>query len=362
MRRLVVLFVVALVGAALFGFSGWSSGVSVDHQSVSASSLNAELSAITTNPTLGCYIEALNPASYGAGAGGDTLKSSATAAWVDLRVEGLAIDHYVVTTWHYHPSAADLASAKTSLVSELAEQATANSETCPGSAASAVAAMPAEMRSAEIVAQASSLYLVKKLNDTIPLTTSAMEAYYHSHQSDYDTLCISVAVVSVNDISAFGQAQAQGASVTALVKKFSLDATSKAKGGAYGCYAPSSEYYAAVRQDASSATLDEFPTKPAETEFDGTEAALYVAVTKRSHTSFANAESAVLTDLKEINAEGANTVKNTVLEQAAVYVDPTFGQWGVSASEGPIVAAPSAPRATGVTGASQLSAGAAKYQ
>jgi hypothetical protein len=70
----------------------------------------------------------------------------------------------------------------------------------------------------------------------------------------------------------------------------------------------------------------------------------------------------VLTDLKEINAEGANTVKNTVLEQAAVYVDPTFGQWGVSASEGPIVAAPSAPRATGVTGASQLSAGAAKYQ
>ncbi len=280
---------------------------------------------------------------------------------MDLRVEGLAIDQYVTSTWHYRPDAAELANAKASLVSELSEEASANSLTCPGSASAALAAMPAEMRSAQIEAQATSLYLVKKLNDTIPLTSSAMEAYYHSHQSDYDTLCIAIAVVPLSEVSAFGEAETQGESVAALAKKYSVDA-SASKGGAYGCYAPSSEYYAAVRQDASGASFDAFPAKPVETEYDNSVDALYVAVTKRTHTSYSDAESAVLNDLKEINAEAADKVKNTVLEEAAVYVDPAFGQWGISSTQGPEVIAPAAPSASNVTGAARLSAGSATYQ
>ncbi|MGA2123250.1 MAG: hypothetical protein ABSG58_02375 [Acidimicrobiales bacterium] len=361
MRRLVALFVLALIGASIYGISGLSSGVSVNHQSVSGSSLNAELSAIAHNKTLECYIDSLDPTTYSAGAGGDSLKSSAARAWVNLRVEGLAINQYVTTKWNYHPDPAQLAAAKSSLVGELTQEASANSLSCPGSATTALAEMPAEMRTAEIQSQATSLYLVKKLNDTIPLTAASMETYYKSHQSDYDTLCISIALVLPAKVAAFESAEAQGDSVATLAKDFSQDA-SASKGGTYGCYAPSSDSYASVRQDASGGTLNEFPTKPAYIDYNDSEYALFVAVTKRTLTPFATAEPAVLSDLRAINAQAADSVKNTLLEEAAIYVDPAFGLWGVSSTEGPEVFAPSAPPSSSVTGADKLSAGAANYQ
>ncbi|MGC2167554.1 MAG: hypothetical protein WA580_00460 [Acidimicrobiales bacterium] len=361
MRRLVALFVLALIGASIYGVSGLSSGVSVNHQSVSGSNLSAELSAIAHNKTLECYIDSLDPTTYSAGAGGDSLKSSSARAWVNLRVEGLAINQYVTTKWSYHPDAAQLAAAKTSLISEFTEEASANSLSCPGSATTALAEMPAEMRTAEIQSQATSLYLVKKLNDTIPLTAASMETYFKSHQSDYDTLCISIALVPPAKVAAFESAEAQGDSVATLAKDFSQDA-SASKGGTYGCYAPSSDSYASVRQDASGGTLNEFPTTPAYIDYNDSEYALFVAVTKRTPAAFATAEPAVLNDLKAINAQAADSVKNTLLEEAAIYVDPAFGLWGVSSTEGPEVFAPSVPPSSSVTGADKLSAGAANYQ
>jgi hypothetical protein len=355
------LFVVALIGASIYGVSGLSSGVSVNHQSVSSSSLNAELSAIAHNKTLECYIESLDPTTYSPGAGGDSLKTSAARVWVNLRVEGLAIDQYVTTKWNYHPDAAQLAAAKTSLVGELTEEAKANSLSCPGSATAALAEMPAEMRTSEIQSQATSLYLVKKLNDTIPLTTAAMETYYKSHQSDYDTLCISIALVLPAKVTAFESAAAQGDSVATLAADFSQD-PSKTKGGAYGCYAPSSSGYASVRQDANGGTLNEFPATPTYIQYNGGDYGLFVAVTKRTLTPFATAEPTVLSDLKAINAQAAESVKNTLLEEAAIYVDPAFGQWGVSSTQGPEVIAPVVPSSSSAIGADKLSAGAANYQ
>ena len=355
------LFVLALIGASIYGVSGLSSGVSVNHQTVSGSTLDAELSAIAHNKTLECYIDSLDPTTYSPGAGGDSLKSSSASTWVNLRVEGLAINQYVTAKWNYHPDAAQLADAKTSLVGELNEEASANSLSCPGSAATALAEMPAEMRTAEIQSQATSLYLVKKLNDTIPLTTASMETYYKSHQSDYDTLCISIALVLPAKVGAFESAEAQGVSVATLAKDYSQDASST-KGGSYGCYSPSSDSYASVRQDASGGTLNKFPAQPDYIEYNDSEYALFVAVTKRTPTPFATAEPAVLNDLKTLNAQAADAVKNSVLEEAAIYVDPAFGLWGVSSTEGPGVFAPSVPTSSNVTGAQKLSTGVANYQ
>ena len=193
MRRLVALFVVALVGAALYGLSGASSGVSVNHDTVSGSTLDSELAAISHNNSLQCYLTALDPNNFAPGAGGYSIKAAGAAAWANLRVEGLAIDQYVTTTYHYHPSAAALASAKVSLVNELqsaevATQSTSNPLKCPGTSADAVAEMPSEMRTAEIQSQATSQYLVNKIKTAIPLTASAMKKYYNQHVSDYDTL------------------------------------------------------------------------------------------------------------------------------------------------------------------------------
>jgi hypothetical protein len=360
-RRLVALFVVALVGAALYGISGSSSGVSVNHDTVSGYTLDSELAAISHNNSLQCFLTALDPNNYAPGAGGYSIAAAGAAAWANLRVEGLAIDQYVTTTYHYHPNAAELAAAKTSLINELqaAEvqtQSTSNPLKCPGTSAVAVAEMPSEMRTAEIESQATSQYLVNKIKAAIPLTASAMKNYYNDHVSDYDTLCVSIALVLPADVTAFDASEAAGLSVAQLAKKYSQDPSSS-KGGTYGCFAPSSTSYAGVRADVGTETLDQFSTTPQYIEYNSAEYALFVAATKRTVTPYAQAAQAVLSDLQSLNAEAASTEKNQLLAEAAVYVDPAFGDWGTSTT-GPGVLAGASPTKSGVLGASRLTAAA----
>ena len=83
-----------------------------------------------------------------------------------------------------------------------------------------------------------------------------------------------------------------GATVEELAKQFSSDPSS-AKGGAYGCYAPSNSSYASVRTDVTGTKLNTFPKTYQVINYNGTEAALFVAPTKRTVSSFASAASAV---------------------------------------------------------------------
>lgn len=360
MRRLVALFVLALIGATLYGLSGMSSGVVVNHESLSSHDFLSEINAIEHNDTLQCYLYALDPTTYTKGAGGDSMKAAGAAAWANLRVEGIAINQYVAQHLKYHPDTAQLAVAKVSLESEMTQEATERSVTCPGTSATALTEMPSEMRTAEIEAQATSLYLVGRIKNSIPLTTSSMEKYYAAHVSDYDTLCVSVAVVSLANASAFQQAETSGTSVAALAKKYSED-PSASKGGALGCYPPSSKYYAGVRSDVGSLTLNTFSTTPSSIDYSGAEADLFVAVTKRTTTPFAKAESAVLADLQSLNAATAGELKDNLLYHAAVHVDPAFGLWGVS-SAGPSVFAPATPPKGDVTSTKTLTSASVTYK
>lgn len=353
MRRLLALLVVAVVGAGAFGWSQASSGVRVDGQQIGAGTLRSELAAIAASPTLQCFLTALGQASFSSGAGGDTLSASGAAAWTNLRLEGLAIERYVATKFHYRATPYRLTLATSSLEGELTQAAAAHQFTCPGSSAQALAAMPAEMRAAEVGAQAASLYLVGRLNSTIPLTSASLRAYYSSHLSQYDTLCISIALVLPGQEAAFAAAQQAGASVTALVTRFSQDPTSRAVGGAYGCYAPGQSAYGAVRHDVGTAALGSFAASPPTVSANGLEYLLYVAPTKRSVTPFASAASQVYADIQGLNAASAGVVKENILYRAAVAVDPAFGRWGLSTS-GPGVFAPATPGTATVLGASVL--------
>jgi hypothetical protein len=343
---------VALIGAAVFGFSSASSGISVNGASVSGNAIRAELSAISSTPALDCYITALDPVSYAPGAGGSTIAASGAAAWANLRIEGVAIVQYVTDHLKFHPSASTLAQAKVSLEGEMTQAAAAASYTCPASPALAVAAMPAEMRNAQIEAQAASLYLVGRLNSTIPLTTSSMRTYFAAHASSYDTLCVSIALVAPAQLSAFAAAQAKGESVAALAAQFSVDA-SKTKGGAYGCYAPTSTTYASVRSDVGTTKLDTFPKTPQYVSYNSSTYALFVAPTKRAPATFAQAASAVLADLKALNASSANTQKERILYYDAIAVDPAFGRWGFSTT-GSKVFVPAVPASSDVNSSKSL--------
>lgn len=361
MRRLVALFVIALIGATLYGLSGSSSGISVNHATVSGATFRTELSAISHDNTLQCFITALDPMNYAPGAGGYSIKAAGAAAWANLRVEGLAIDQYVTRNLKYHPSANELALAKSSLKGEMTQQAIANSLTCPGTSSQALAAMPNEMRTVEIEAQATSLYLVSKLKKTIPLTKTSMKSYYAAHTSDYDTLCVSLALVLPSDVSAFAKSQGAGLSVAALAQQYSKDPSGQ-NGGTYGCFSPSQSPYTGVRADVTSLALDTFPTTPQYISYNNGTYALYVAVTKRSVTPFNGAAPLVLSDLRSRNASSANTLKNSLLYAAAVHVDPAYGRWGLNTT-GPQVFVPATPAPSDVTGPTKLAAsGSSTYK
>jgi hypothetical protein len=359
-RRVVVVLVLALAGALIYGLSGASSGITVNGQRIGARTLEGEFAAISQNLDLQCYVTALFPTNYGVGAGGDSIKATGAADWTELRLEGLAIDQYVTAHLHYTPSPSDLAAATASLEGEMTAQAQTNALTCPGTSATALAEMPREMRRAELVAQADSLYLVAKLKKAIPLTAAAMQTYYGAHQSAYDTLCVSIALVSPSKVAAFARSQAAGMSVADLAHTYSLDASAQ-QGGAYGCFAPTNSAYTQVRGDVAGEALDAFATTPHYITYNGATYAFYVAVTKRSTTPFASAQPAVLADLKNLNATAAASVKNTLLYEAAIHVDPAFGRWGLTSS-GPTVFAPATPAASEAAGSTVLAGAAARYR
>lgn len=361
MRRLVALFVIALLGAGAYGLTGSSSGLTVNNTLISGVTFRTELSAISHDKTLKCFINALDPTNYAPGAGGYSVKVAGAAAWANLRVEGLAIDQYVTRVLKYHPNSSELTQAKSSLEDEMTQQASGQNSTCSGTSTAALAAMPPEMRTAEIEAQATSLYLVATLKAAVPLTTAKMKSFYAANTSDYDTLCISIALVLPADVSAFAQSQSAGLTVAALAKKYSQDPSAKT-GGAYGCYPPSNASYANVRADVAATSFDTFPVTPQAISYNGATYALYTAVTKRTVTPFKKAAAQVLSDLRNQNAASANTEKNTLLYAAAVHVDPSFGRWGLNTT-GPQVFAPATPASNNVIGSTKLSAsGSSTYK
>jgi hypothetical protein len=339
-RRLIALLVIALVGATLFGLSNTSSGISVNGTTVSNTTIRAELAAISSNTTLQCYIEALAPASYAAGAGASVAVTGATA-WANLRVEGVAIEQYARVSLKFRPTQTILTQAKASLLSELTQAVAGNTTPCPGSSAQAFAAMPPEMQTFEVASQAASLDLVNKLNGTVALTVANIKKYYDAHTANYDTLCVSVALVTPSQVAAFNKAQVAGGTVAELAKQFSADPSGQ-KGGAYGCFAPSTRAFSGVRADTLSTPLNTFPTTPQYIDYNNATYALFVAPTKRTVTPLAQAQNAVLTDLETANATRANTEKEKILYYSAISVDPTYGRWGLNTT-GPSLFAPAVP-------------------
>jgi hypothetical protein len=344
-RRIVALLVIAFLGATLYGLSDSSSGISANGTTVSNATFRIELAAISTNLNLQCYVAALNPVSYAAGAGGASIAATGAASWANLRIEGVAIDQYVTRHLSYRATMASLASATSSLESEMSQAATSRHYTCAGTPAQALSSMPSEMRNAQIEAQDASLYLISKLNATIPITVASLYEYYTGHLASYDTICVSVALLPTSSVSAFLADQTAGASVAVLAKKYSTDA-SGAKGGTYGCFAPSSSSYSSVRSDTISTALNKFPTTPVPISATSV---LFVAPTKRKVTPFAKAESVVLVDIRNANASTASVQREQILNRAAIAVDPAFGRWALTTT-GPSVFTSSTPAKVNVGG------------
>jgi hypothetical protein len=171
-------------------------------------------------------------------------------------------------------------------------------------------------------------------------------------------------VVSPANLGAFSAAQSQGESVAALAKKFSVD-TSAARGGAYGCYAPTSSSFDSVRADVGTTKLGAFSATPQYISDNGTEMALFVAPTKETVTPLSQAVSAVVSDIQSLNSTAASSEEESILYATAVGVNPVFGRWGVSSSSsGPSVFVPALPSPTDAldSSANLTTASTSKYK
>ncbi len=351
MRRVLIFIVVALVVGALYGYHVGSTGVSVNGQAVSARALNDEIAAVHNTPVLQCYLGALAQNGFQSGAGGATVSQAATSIWANMRIDGMTIASYVQNQLHYRPTAAELSSAQNAFESELTVLAAQYSLKCPGTAAQAVAAMPANLRRSEILDQADSLYLLKQLKSTVPLTPAEFAKYYRTHLSSYQSVCVSIALVPAAKVLTFVKEENAGVSVAALARKYSKDPSAK-KGGAYGCYGPTNPSYAVVSGDVKGVALNHW-TKPI--SYQNGAYGLFVAPTKRTTASFASVESSIVKTLQSSNGTSAQKVEQTLLYYARVVTDSALGTW-VAASTGSGVAHPTLPPATDVSAASLLAA------
>jgi len=327
MRRLVVLLAVALVGAGLAGRFVSADATRVNGSSISSVTLRAELQVIHDHPQLACYLNAL----YGMNTASSSVAFNATgtASWTQMQVEGLAITDWVSRHDHWTPSKVNIPQATTEFINELTNAAQAHSATCTASPASVVASLPKWFVKNLVVNEAASVWLLKSTPGTYPLTSAGLESYYNSHKDFYDTICISVAVVNYSNLSAFQSDMAAGKSIAELAAKYSED-PSGSKGGAYGCYTPSSQGYSEVRKDTYGTPLNTFPTTFSTVNYAGANVALYVAPTKRTPNSFADAQAVVLADVRSYNASLASDEQKALLSLAGVYVNPSLGRWSAS--------------------------------
>lgn len=352
MRRLFFALIVLVGGALWFGAAQPTPALTVNGVHLTHQEYVAELSTLHKVSNVACFFSPLAGASLQAGVGYDSMNSNAAAAWMNLRVEGIALEHYVTTTLKYHATARRLATAKTSLEAELSAAATADGLDCPGTSSAAIAAMPAGMRNAMIDSQAASLYLISKLNSTIALTPKSIAAYYAAHRSNYTTLCIAVAVVDPHRAAAFIRDAKHGVALSALAKKYSIDPSAK-KGGAYGCYAAGSTNYATVSAYTKGIAMGHFNLKDSVISYGTSQEDLFVGPTAYHRLTLSQAKTKVEADITASNASAANQVKSSVLYAAAVSIDPAFGRWGL-ASSGPQVFAVALPSDGGNAVTTQL--------
>ncbi len=324
MRRLVVLLVIALVGAGLAGRFVGASAVQVNATTLSNSTMRAELDTLHAHPSYACYLNALIKINTKSTA--TRFNAAGVATWTKIQVEGLNVVDYVEKTYHWSPTAKELATARVGYANDLTAAAGSAGVTCASSASTALAELPSWFLTNQLTQNAASEEYVAHLPHAVPVTDAGLHAFYNAHPTYYQTICISVAYVPAAKGQAFARSQAAGMSVSDLAKTYSVDPTAKS-GGVYGCYGPTSSSYTIVREYTTGTPLNTFPTTPRIDQTSSGTFLLYVAPTKRTNNPFDKVASQVLIDVQNYNAALASLSQGALLASSAVSVDPAYALW-----------------------------------
>ena len=156
--------------------------------------------------------------------------------------------------------------------------------------------MPAEMRTTEIRAQAASTYYLSRLNGTIPLDDVVAQGLLRLAPRPYDTLCVSIALVSPSNLSAFNAAQAKGDDGRASSPSSSRRPLERQGRRVRLLRALELARTRAFAPTPGTTRSTRFRRRSQVINYNGGQYALFVAPTKRTPTPFAQAASAVFSD------------------------------------------------------------------
>ena len=343
MRRIFASILLAVVAIPLIAMNYGNAAVSAGRYSLSRYDFAHEVNAISTNAAMACYVTNLWGVSFASGAGTNTIDESTITAWANLRLEGLAEITYAEDTFDLVYTSDVLSAAATNLEAQMSAAATANGAGCASLASplNALASLPTSVAASLLQAEAASELLSSKLPSRIAETDDSLRAFYQAHLAEYQTLCVSIALVRPSDVASFTADRAAGLSVATLAAKYSQD-PSAATGGAYGCLGPSSN-----ARDITRGLANNTFSAPQNVNVQGQPRLLYVAVTSRTQLAFANVATQVLTDVRNVNAGSIEAAKQGIYQRVGVDVNPLLGRFG-SGQQGVGIYAPLSPVATNV--------------
>jgi parvulin-like peptidyl-prolyl isomerase len=344
---LAVLIAVTL-GVVIGGVTS-NNAVVVNGASLSQRHAESQLAAASSNPAYLCYLNAnqlvrtsgqsgLGPVQ---GSSASSYSSTFVTLWMDQEITNLIVEDAVNKLGLSEQATAVSRAAKADLVASINAtlgRVNGTRYQCATDGAAILQSLPASFATTMVQAQANSEALLSHFGG-IGLDLQSLEQFYNTAPTSFDTMCVSGILVS-------SQATAQslrseilnGADFATLAQQNSLDA-SKSKGGALGCFTPSSSNYAAVFKDVGSLAIGEVsqPLPSSNSQY------VILMLTSRTATPFAGIVQAVRNVALQKDATTASKAASELVRTASVYLNPRYGTWNVSIGQAGVTPPASPP-------------------
>lgn len=370
MHRSVFAIVSAIVVTAAvavgIAFAVPSNAATVNGATLSTSVVQTDLDAVAGNSAYLCYLNASalvrsngsSGLSAVRGATSDSYSSSFVTLWMNQEITRTLLEQKAAAAGIPAPSAADLAQARTDLASSIDStlaQVAGSQYQCPVTAAALLGGMPKDFVDRQVTAQAlSEAFLARSAG--ISITPAAVKAYYEANTAKFDKICLSGILVSSKATADSLKSQlAAGADFATLASQNSIDAQSKAQGGALGCFDPTSGQYQAVLSDVGSLKVGEV-TDPLPSQSGSY---VLLTVTKRTTTPFDGLATIIRRTMVASAATKASAAISGLLHSAQVSVNPRFGAWKATDASAGLVPPPAPATASIPNAAANLPGGSA---
>ena len=346
MKRLVVLLIVLAAGLAAAALAVPSNAATVNGTGISQQDLNSDVSAIADSASYQCYLNSQEylsssgsqqlPPVVGAGTGqyvGD--HPTATTAFVANYLE-TKIGHQLVLQLaderHVSLTQSELTTARANLTGQISAVMSEILQTQQGrnvrygctltgqavTGQEVLSTLPSSFVDEQVQFVATATALQEDLSG-VGSSPADLEAYFHAHNAQFDTACLTAAVFS-------SQAAAQAAAAqVALGTPFAMVAsnTSSSGGGAQGCDVQSD----LVSKLPPAADLKSLATGAVSAPINDNGTYLLLQITSRTPTPYSKAQPAVANAVQQAGSTATQKALTADERRSSVSVNPQYGVW-----------------------------------